>query len=225
MQPAQPPLGRGPVGCPRLGSWHSYNDSFYIVKPYNLQQSDRFRIVGGREYQTWVCSNDKPFAEGSPTAPRTEIAWENTYTSGQRMWEADVYIVAGTAGSNIMQIFHAERPDDDAVATDIRIRVYNDHGGRLKAKDGEQEIATGVYDHWFNLKVAHNTVTHQIKIYIDDRLMVTVPDSGSHSSSQQHQFKNGVYGSDGGVANGSNCPAAGRAEAHFRYFKFWTRPA
>ena len=50
------------------------------------------------------------FGEGNPTNPRTEMRWDDSYSSGQRMWEADVYIPAGTDGSNIMQILRTYRP-------------------------------------------------------------------------------------------------------------------
>ena len=107
------------------------------------------------------------------------MAWNNTYVAGYRMWEADVYIARGTAGSNIFQIFKADHPDG-VEATDVMIRMYEEDGGTLKAMNpihGGFLISTGMYDRWFNLKVAHNITTHLISIYINDVRKLTVHDT------------------------------------------------
>lgn len=203
------------VASPTAG-WTGYSDTFFIRKPWDVDEDDRFFCSVG-VCRTWVFSDDEPFVQGSPTNPRTEMAWDTVYSSGQRMWEADVYIVPGTTGSNIFQIFRAERPDGEG-ATDIRLRVSSDNGGQIRpAASGGQVFATNMYGRWFNLKVAHNIATRQISVYIDDRKVLTILDydnaPDAPSGSQDRRFKNGVYGSDDG-----------RAETRFRNITLWKRP-
>jgi hypothetical protein len=146
------------------------------------------------------------------------MAWNKTYVAGYRMWEADVYISRGTDGSNIFQIFKVDHPDD-VDSTDVMIRMYEEDGGTLKAMNpihGGFLISKGMYDRWFNLKVAHNITTHLISIYVNDVRKLTVHDASPGApppgpgNPQAHRFKNGVYG----------C-ALNKAEAHFLNFSFW----
>lgn len=43
-----------------------------LQKPYDKAPEDRYSKVDGVE-KFWIYTNDKPFKEGSPTRPRTEI--------------------------------------------------------------------------------------------------------------------------------------------------------
>lgn len=46
--------------------------NFFIHKPYDLAVSDRYSFIDGI-HKLWVLASDKPFKQGSPTRPRTEI--------------------------------------------------------------------------------------------------------------------------------------------------------
>ena len=56
-------------------------------------------------------------------------------------------------------------------------------------------------------KVLHNTRTHMIHVYVDDKLAGSWPDRGT----QSWHFKNGVYGT------------RGRSEVRFRNIKYWVK--
>lgn len=184
--------------------WTEFSDDFTIEHPWDLPASDRYRYDASYDtHTTWVESTDEPLREGNPTNPRTEMRWDDSYSSGQRMWEADVYIPAGTDGSNIMQILRTQ------FGVDFMMRVYEADNGTLKRHpDGHETIVTGIYDRWINIKVAHNTATRAIDVYLDDRKAFTTTDNGPGG----RRFKNGTYGS-----------REGKAEARFRHITFWRR--
>jgi len=152
--------------------------------------------------------------EGSSTDPRTEMRWKVDYTTGDRMWDADVYLPSGTDGASFVQILRSVHPSGTP-ATDIMLNAYNTSGGTVRRYDGTV-LKTGAYDTWFNVKIAHEastgtgtgTGTGTIKVYFDDSLVLTVDDRGPAT----RYFKNGVYN------HGS-----GRAEARFRNILYWTR--
>ncbi|SOD67408.1 hypothetical protein SAMN06272781_1034 [Streptomyces sp. 1222.2] len=179
-------------------SWH---------KPWNLDLSDRHSHTGG-VHRVWVYATDEPFEQGSSTGPRTEMRWKNDYTTGDRMWDADVYLPAGTDRASFVQILRTRRPSGTP-ATDIMLNVHDTDGGTVRRYDGTV-LKTGAYDTWFNVKIAHeaSSGTGTVKVYLDNSLVLTVADRGPAT----RYFKNGVY------HHGS-----GRAEARFRDITHWTR--
>ncbi|MFI0774572.1 polysaccharide lyase family 7 protein [Streptomyces sp. NPDC021212] len=187
--------------------WTRKSYTYSMHKPYNLDLSERYSYNSGTKTHTmWVNATDKPFEEGSSTNPRTEMRWKNDYTSGKHMWDADVYVPSGTNGADIMQILRTRRPSGTP-ATDIMFRASSANGGTLKRYTNEV-IKTGIYDTWWNLKVAHDASAGTIKVYADNKLVLTTEDRGEAT----RYFKNGVY------HHGS-----GRAEARFRNVRYWTQ--
>lgn len=177
--------------------WQAFNDpDFTVIKPYDVSADSRWDYDVANTHTTWVYATDKPHYQGSNTSPRTEIRWDGLdYSTGQRMWEAEVYVYAGTDEACIMQILRTDRPED-APATDFMLHAFDDDGGTLKHSRGSPVIATNVYDRWINVKVAHNATTRVIKVYIDDALAYTTTDNGPVS----RRMKNGVYGVGGTVS-------------------------
>ncbi|CAL9020175.1 unnamed protein product, partial [Prunus brigantina] len=115
--------------------------------PYDKSPADRYSKVDGVE-RFWVYTNDKPFKQGSPTRPRTEIRISGyDYTSGVWQFEGNFYVPQGSSGVIIMQIHGA--PTE---ATTLQQRVYN---GDLKYY-GNNVVASNIYDKWLRLNVIHN---------------------------------------------------------------------
>lgn len=48
------------------------NDNIKLQKPYNEPLDDRYSFDDGVR-KMWVYTNDKPYKQGSPTRPRTEV--------------------------------------------------------------------------------------------------------------------------------------------------------
>lgn len=135
------------------------------------------------------------------------MRWYNEYSSGEHMWEADVYIEEGSVGSSVMQILRINRPAGTP-ATDIMLVVHPDNTVRRYFSDPNGAlIKSNVYNNWWNLKVAHNADEGIIRVYADDELVLTVEDRGPAT----RHFKNGVYGVEG------------RSETKFRNLKYWVK--
>jgi hypothetical protein len=185
-------------GGPTAG-WTQRSFTYKVQKPYDLAVSDRFRYADGVWY-TWVYRTDKPHTTTSNTAPRTEMRWLNDYTSGQHMWDADLYPVSGIDDAHIQQVFGGV-----IHATASMIMAFAD--GTIRRYD-TATIATGALDKWTNIKVAHDANGNQVRIYVGNVLKRTDPDRGNTT----HYLKNGVYGT-----------SSARSECRFRNMKYWTR--
>ena len=183
--------------------WTQKSWTYSIHKPYNLNVSDRFKYSGGVWY-TWVYATDKPLSSGSTTEPRTEMRWNNDYTSGNHMWDGDVYVPSGTDGVNIQQVFGAV-----SRATASMVRAYSPNGGELR-RYSTDTLLTAIYNKWINVKVAHDASGNSVRIYINNTLKRTDPDAGDAT----HYFKNGVYAQTG---------HSSRMECRFRNLKQWSK--
>ncbi|MDX2682642.1 cinnamyl alcohol dehydrogenase [Streptomyces soliscabiei] len=175
--PKVPLATAAPTADPTDG-WTQTSFTYSWHKPWNLDLSDRHSYRDG-VHRMWVYDTDEPFEEDSSTDPRTEMRWKVDYTTGNRMWDADVYLPSGTP------------------ATDIMLNVYDTGGGTVRRYDGTV-LRTNAYDKWFNVKIAHqaSTGTGTIKVYFDDSLVLTVDDRGPAT----RYFKNGVYNHGSGRA-------------------------
>ena len=190
------------VAAPTDG-WTTKSWTYTIHKPYNLSVGSRFTYSGG-VWTMWVNLTDAPFESGSSTLPRTEMRWNNNYTSGNRMWDGDVYVPSGTYGTNIQQVFGGTES-----STASMVRVYSPNGGELR-RYSDGVLMTQAYDKWINVKVAHDANNNQIKIYVANALIRTDADRGNGD----HYFKNGVYTQTG---------ASSRMECRFRNLKQWQK--
>jgi hypothetical protein len=204
--PASGDTGASTATSPTDG-WRKQKFAFSLHKPWNKELDQRYRFDSdSKTHRTWVNSTDEPLKKGSPTDPRTEMRWHQEYTKGRHMWDGDVYIREGTDGPSFMQILRVKHPEGTP-ATDIMMNAYNENGGTVKSYNGSV-IKSGVYNKWWNLKVAHNATTGKIQVYADNKLVLTTKDRGPAT----RHFKNGVY------HHGD-----GRAEARFRNIRYWVR--
>ncbi|GAA2264568.1 hypothetical protein GCM10009853_017400 [Glycomyces scopariae] len=186
--------------------WTRTDFSYTVQKPWNLNVNDRYSHSGG-VHTMWVYDTDQPHTQGSPTDPRTELRWHQEFSSGQHMWDGDVFVPSGTDGPSIVQILREDRPAGTP-ATDIMFWFQAANGGSIRYYDFGQVLATGMANRWFNFKLAHWTQSGTLGVWIDDRWIGSFQDRGP----ARRYFKNGVY------HHGS-----GRAEARFRNLKYWTK--
>src|SRR5262249_13224842 len=150
-------------GDPTQG-YTEYKDSFHVERPYDVPINQRFSITNGI-YNFWVFPNDKPhslIAHGKN--PRTEAAYGGTYdtasignatgnaagigyfTSGKRIYSADVLIEPSARGSIVMQLH--------TTATGIG-PVYLSGGG----------IPGGMVGTWFNMKISFDASTLKSQVF------------------------------------------------------------
>jgi hypothetical protein len=182
-------------GDPTEG-WTEYKDSFNVQRPYDKPINTRFSIIGGI-YNFWVFPNDAPH---SPTAngrnPRTEARYGGTadaatgrnFTTGHRMYDADILIERNAVGSAFMQIHTTA---DGGGPIGIRMQSNGDivNNGSLTVVQGSS-VAGGLVDKWFNFKASLDAATLEVKIYINNCLKSTY--KGPRGDGNFY-FKNGVY--------------------------------
>jgi hypothetical protein len=163
-----------------------YKDTFVIQRPYDLAAAARFEIKDGF-YTFFVNSNDKAHQPGNTTAPRTEARYPD-FSSGEHLWAADVLLDSPLSRTCIMQIHNVE------ASIAVYLRVVN---GRLFNLSTGKTILDGSYGKWFNLKVALNTKTHQVRVFVNNCLKET--STSPSGPTPNWYFKHGVYTCDSGT--------------------------
>jgi hypothetical protein len=162
-----------------------YKGTFQVQRPHDLAAADRMKYENGI-YTFWVNSGDKAHQPGNTTAPRTEARYPN-FSGGEQLWSADV-MYETVSKTCIMQI-HNVNP---AIAMYMRVQ-----GDRMFNLSTGKTFLTNYNNKWFNLKVALNTKTLEVRIYINNCLKETskAPSSGT----PDWYFKNGTYTCDSGT--------------------------
>jgi hypothetical protein len=178
---AQPLPPIVPPDCPDdpTAGFTEYRDSFVVQRPYDLAAADRFKYEDGI-YTFWIFPNDKPHAMNNTTAPRTEARYSDMST-GEHIWSADVLFESPLNHTCIEQIHNVV----GAIATYWRVE-----GGRMFNLVTGKTILTDYYDKWFNMKVAFDTQTREVKVYVNNCLEET---STAPKGTPYWYFKNGVY--------------------------------
>ena len=197
--------GGGAAMAAPTDGWTQSSWTYTVHKPYNLSLSSRFSYSGG-VWTTWVYKTDMCMHStcSSTDGKRTELRWNNNYTSGNRMWDGDIYLVGGTNEATVQQVFGGS-----SSATASQIRGFTASSGTLK-RYGSNTLVTGINNVWVNVKVAHDANNGTVRHYVRNSLVRTDPDRGNAT----HYFKNGVY-----VGSISST----RSECRFRYLKQWRR--
>jgi hypothetical protein len=211
-------------GDPTQG-WTEYRDSFHLEHPYRVPANTRFSITGGI-YNFWVFPNDSPH---SPIAmgrnPRTEATYgglrdkQNVgtvggvsakigyFTTGMRMYSADMLLEPSSSGSAIMQI-HTTATGGGPIG--LRLSGGNlVNNGSLTVVTGST-VPGGLVNRWFNFKASLNTANRQVQIWINNCLKSTY--TGPRGDGRFY-FKNGVYFCDDG----------GGCRTHFKNVHFYEK--
>ncbi|WP_081147300.1 polysaccharide lyase family 7 protein [Niastella vici] len=179
--------------------WTQTSYTYGIQTPWNLPQSDRYSYSSG-EHHFWIYSDDECQFEGCTTGPRSELRMNNDYTSGRHQFEGDVYIVSGSAGTDIMQVFGGATN-----ATAIMLKIHSASGGTIKRYDNET-LMTSAYNKWIHVNVQHDADNGKIYVYLNSTLKGTFADRGNAT----HYFKCGVYNISGS-----------RSETRWKNIKYW----
>jgi hypothetical protein len=177
-EPVPPIVQMDCPGDPTAG-FTEYKDSFEVQRPYDLAAADRFKYDNGI-YTFWIFPGDKPHAAGNSTAPRTEARYSNM-TNGEHMWSADMMFEAPLTHTAVMQIHSTGQP----IAAYFQV-----NNGDMRNAAGGGTVLTGAYGKWFNLKVAFDMQTHQVRTWINNCLKET---TNAPTGATTWYFKNGVY--------------------------------
>lgn len=171
--------------------WTQKSYTYAIQTPWNLPQSDRYSFVSPK-HTFWIYKGDACQFEGCSTGPRSELRMNNDYKTGAHQFEGDVYISAGSDGTDICQVFGGVTN-----ATSFMMKITSANNGTLKRYDNET-LATNAYGRWIHVNIQHQatTSTGKIYIYIDNVLKLTCDDRGYTT----HYFKCGVYNITGSMS-------------------------
>ena len=156
-----------------------------MQRPVNLAAADCFEYKDG-VYTFWVQSNDQSHAAGNGTAPRTEARYSN-FTSGEHIWSADM-MYEHVDKTCIMQIHN------EVGAYAVYLRITGDMMFDLATR---KTVLTGAMGKWFNLKIAFNTQTLDVKVYINNCLKMTA--KSPKGPTPNWYFKHGVYTCESGT--------------------------
>jgi len=163
-----------------------YKDTFVVQRPYDLAGADRLSYADGI-YTFFVKSSDKAHQPGNGTAPRTEARYPN-FSSGEHIWSGDVLLDDPLSKTCIFQIHNVE------ASIAVYLRVI---GGRMFNLSTGKTILASSYGKWFNLKVAFNTQTHQVRTFVNNCLKET--SQSPSGPTPNWYFKHGVYTCDSGT--------------------------
>lgn len=179
--------------------WTQTSYTYNLQTPWDLSQSSRYSYSGG-EHRFWIYPGDACQYQGCSTGPRSELRMNNNYTSGKHQFEGDVYIVSGSAGTDIMQVFGGSTH-----ATAIMLKIHSASGGTIKRYDNET-LMTSAYNKWIHVNVQHDADNGRIYVYLNGTLKGTYADRGNAT----HYFKCGVYNISGS-----------RSETRWKNVKYW----
>lgn len=197
--PVGPEVTMECAGDPTTG-WTEYQDTFKVQHPHDLKALDRFKLDKGI-FTFWVFPGDKAHTPDSDTEPRTEARWSNFANTQQHLWSADMMLESPSNHVTIMQVHTTA-----SGAGPVYLRVDNGNLHRLNGSN----FASGLYDKWFNLKVAFNPGTLQSTVYINNCPKST--GTGPRGDGNNY-FKNGVY-----TCTSSIC------RAHYKNIHLYRRP-
>jgi len=179
--------------------WTQTSYTYSIQTPWDLAQSDRYSYSSG-EHRFWIYPDDECQFEGCSTGPRSELRMKNDYTSGRHQFEGDVYIVSGSVGTDIMQVFGGATN-----ATAIMLKIHSGSSGTIKRYDNET-LMTSAYNKWIHVNVQHDADNGKIYVYLNNTLKGTFADRGNAT----HYFKCGVYNISGS-----------KSETRWKNVKYW----
>jgi hypothetical protein len=179
------PLVGPPIAadCPDdpIAGWTEYSDTFHVEHPYDLPETERFTFQDGI-FTFWVFPTDKAHQPGNTTAPRTEARWSNFANNRPHLFSADMMFESPSNHTTIFQVHTTA-----SGAGPVYLRVDD---GDIHPLNGGVFVS-GLYDKWFNLKVAIDPATLQATIWINNcqKLKGVIGPRGDGVN----YFKNGVY--------------------------------
>ncbi|MDX8052705.1 hypothetical protein SK571_25250 [Lentzea sp. BCCO 10_0798] len=116
---------------------------------------------------------------------RVEARIQDNYRTGQRQFEGELKVTAGTDDESAMQIFG----NDGDGATTLMIRSFSRGGGTLRG--GGKDLVSGINGKWVRINVTHNATATggSYSIHINGKHVHT-----ANGPKGDHYFKYGVYG-------------------------------
>lgn len=179
--------------------WTQTAYTYQIQSPYDIPESDRYSYANG-EHRFWIFPTDKAHTPESDTGPRSEFRMKNDYLLGRHQFEGDVYVVAGSAGTDVMQVFGGVTN-----ATSFMMKIHSANNGTLRRYDNEI-LLTNAYNRWIHVNVQHDADNGKVYVYLDGNRVGIFDDRGKKT----HYFKCGTYNITGA-----------RSESRWKNIRYW----
>ncbi|CDW82675.1 UNKNOWN [Stylonychia lemnae] len=164
--------------------WKEIKLDYYVQKPWNIPLNERYQFKDG-VHHFLVYKNDLPHTKTSHTHPRTEMAIEHGWTTGNNQFEGEVFVPKGTSGVNLLQIFGGD--SSKGIATSFMMQIFD---GTIKHYTNEV-IQKNCDDRWIKVNLIHNADSGKIQLFLDGVNVFNSHDNGHDT----HSFKCGAYSS------------------------------
>ena len=180
----QPAAHAGPVGSgwtEHSPAWNLQIQSKGVITSYPSSTTSASG-PGGSYARSGGVQTFKLVNNGSN---RVEARIQDNYRTGQRQFEGELKVTAGTDDESAMQIFG----NDGDGATTLMIRSFSRDGGTLRG--GGKDLVSGINGKWVRINVTHNATAAggSYSIYINGKQVHT-----ANGPKGDHYFKYGVYG-------------------------------
>ena len=180
----QPTAFAGPVGSgwtEHQPKWNLQIQSKGVITSYPSSTNSEDG-PGGSYRRSGGVQTFKLFNNGSN---RVEARIQDNYRTGQRQFEGELKVTAGTNDESAMQIFG----NDGDGATTLMIRSFSKNGGTLRG--GGKDLVSNIFGKWVRVNVTHNATASggSYSIYINGAHVHT-----ANGPKGDHYFKYGVYG-------------------------------
>ncbi len=166
-------------------NWRPDLLGYKVQVPYDQSLANRYAFTNGMHH-LWVYNQDKPFAEGNKTLPRSELRFMPDYTNGIRQFEADMMVPSNVDNVTIMQIHTSNA--DEAQFGPVAF-MFQVHQGAMHQGNKPAILLPDVYGKWFHLNVVHDLAAHRVSVYINRVLAGQYRDPHANG----YYFKCGVY--------------------------------
>ena len=204
-----------PAAFAQLGGsdWTAFPVKFKVQWPTNAAKDTRY-FVTNEPTPTYHCllyRSDGAFSPGNTTKPRTEQRFTPDYTHGEIQYQSMELAPADENSYCIFQIHTGDAQSPGRGATVCMLFWFTNYNGSICDYSGTR-LATNLGNQWFQLNVDHNLVTHTIRVWINQKPVLTKRDNGAGD----FYFKDGVY-------EQSHHPTP-RMDTYIRDLRLWTSP-
>jgi len=198
--------GATKVGHAQIGTgWTEYTPTLSYDVPPN--GAVRHTFANGIHH-FWVLKSDPDTFPGRDTGPRSEAHVHNDYSTGQRQFQADINVEAGSNWVSLVQIFGGGGCCGVPGRATAFMMWAKDQGFTYYSGTPFFKPTIGVYN---RVNIIHNTKAQRVDVYVNGSKVLSVSDGGPHT----HYNKFGVYGRPQmGQFNG----------AFFRNVRFFMKP-
>jgi hypothetical protein len=170
------------------GGWTPEPVKFAVQSPTNAPQSTRYFFTNNIHH-CLTLNTDGAFRVGNRTRARTEMRFPD-FTNGEVQYQAEMMVPADESSYCIWQEHTGDAQSPDYGPVDIMLNWLSKDGGSIwNGYNQSDELAKDLGYQWFQLNVDHNLVNRTLRVWINQKLVVTRRDNGAGD----FYFKTGVY--------------------------------